>query len=155
MSLQPIHASPVLVCVVNPEGTGDPVSVPRGEERGCNTNQVIEDGYPNGQDESCSVHDEDEEHPSAPSEHGMAMEVDALPEEPNEEELSGGMGVQASCDEEIRDSDPIRGFGPDRREGAESRGSDSFTDVEVDDYGKHSVEGCSEALQGICSLAGS
>ena len=99
--------------VVDPEGAGETVRVPRGEERGGEADQVVEDGHADGEDEGDGDHDEDERDPGGPAQHRVRVDVARAAEDAHEEELGGGVRVQAPCDEEVGQGEAVGGFLPD------------------------------------------
>lgn len=78
-----------MIGIVEPEGAREAVRVPRREQRGCDTDKVGEDGNGNGEHEGGRVHQQHQEDPRRPSQHGMGVEIVGFPEESDEEQLRG------------------------------------------------------------------
>ena len=138
--------------VVEPEGAGDAVRVPAGEQAGGDADEVVEDGDPDRKDESRGVHDEDERDPDAPPQGGVAVQVGAGAEEAHEEQLGSRVRVQAAGDEEVGDRDPERDLRPEGGQRAEGRAGDRGADVVVRDDREDGVEGRGEALERVGRL---
>ena len=151
---QRLHPPLVHPRVVEPKGTRQAVGVPASEQTGRDADEIVEDGHADGEDEGGGVHEHDEADPDAPAEDGVAVQVPAGAEEADEEELGRGVRVQAAGDEEVGDRDPVRGFLPFEREGAEGWGGDGGAGIDVGDDGEDGVEGCGEDLEGIGGFHG-
>jgi len=82
------------------------------------------------------------------------VQVFAFAEEADEEELCGGVRVQAAGDEEVGDGDAVGGFLPFEGEGAEGGGGDGGAGVDVGDDGEDGIEGCGEDLEGVGGFHG-
>ena len=138
-----------MINIIHPKHTCETIRIPRSEQRGCDTDQVVKNGNADGQDESGAVHERDEQDPGAPAYDRVAVQMSTVTEETDEEEFGGDVRVETSCDEEIGNCDPIRRFLPFYRQRREGGGGDCRTDVDVHDYCEDGVEGCSEYLEDV------
>lgn len=122
---------------------------PRREQRGSNTDEVVEDRHPNSQHECCPVHQDDKQHPSTPANNRMAMQMSRVPEDAYEEKLARGMRVQTSGYQEVRNGDAICRFLPHSVQRTERRARHGVADVYVGNGGEDGVEGRGETLQRV------
>ena len=74
-----------MVGVVQPEGAREAVRVPGREQGGGDADEIGEDGDGDGEHEGGGVHQQHQEDPSRPTQHGMRVEIVGLPEEADEE----------------------------------------------------------------------
>lgn len=100
--------------VVQPEGAGDAVRVPTGEQRCGDADEVGEDGDTNGQHEGGAVGEDDEHRPRRPAQDRVVVQMARLAEQADEEQFRRRVRVQRPGDQEVRQRDPVCGFGPFR-----------------------------------------
>lgn len=136
-----------MVGVEEPEGAGEAVGVPRGEQGGGDADQVGEDGDADGEHEGGAGGEEDERDPHGPAEHGVVVQVHGAAEKADEDDLRGGVVVQGAGDQEVGQREPPRRLGPHGGQRGEGRAGDGVADVEVHDDGEEDVEGRRECLQ--------
>ena len=143
------HATLIVINIKEPERARDAVGVPAREQARRDADQVIEDGHPDREHERRGVHDEDEQHPSAPAQDGVRVQVPRSAEEAHEEQFRRRVAVERAGDQEIRDGDAVGCFGPFGREGGEGGGGDVGAEVEVGDDGEEDVEARGEDLEHV------
>ena len=107
--------------VIQPKGTSQPVRIPTGKETRSDPDQIVEDGHTDRQDKRKSIHDHNQSSPNAPSNDRMTVQMPTLPEQSDEYQFRGSMGIQASRDQEIRYRDAIRRLLPLDRQRRERR----------------------------------
>jgi len=144
----------IVVLVMKEEGAGDAVRVPRRKQRRSDADEVIEDGHADGEDESGSVHDEDEHDPRRPSQERVRVQVFAAAEDAHEDEFCCRVAVEAARDQEVRDRDAIRCFGPLDAQARERRAQHAVAQIHVAHYREDGVERGCEGLQRVCRFHG-
>lgn len=82
-----------VVRIVQPESTDDSVGVPACEEGGGEGDQVREYGHANCKDECRAVHDQYQDRPGRPALECVLLDMSSSPEEADEEEFRGRVGV--------------------------------------------------------------
>ena len=148
-SLDPsLESTFVVIRVVQPERTRDTVGVPGREERRRNADEIGEDGHADSENERSTVHDDDQDRPRAPSDHGMLMQMPRVAKHSDEEQLCRGVRVQTASDQEVRQRNPVRRFRPLGRQAREGRTVYLGPEVDVHDHRKNNVKCCSERLKG-------
>lgn len=141
-----------MIRIVEPEGTGEAVRVPRREQRRRDPDEVGEDGNGDGEHERGTVHQQHQEDPRRPAQHGMRVEIVRAPEKSDEEQFGGRVRVQRAGDQEVGDGDAVSGFLPVQGKTAERRAGDGIADVDVHDDGEDDIEGRRDALKRVSCL---
>ena len=132
----------------------DAVRVPRRKERSCDGHDVCEDRHTNSKHESRTIRYSNEDGPCAPATDGMLVHMPCSSEHTDESELSCGVTVETSCNQEVWQRNTVCRLRPLRRQTAECRRHDIWSEIDVHDDGKNNIEGCSKCLQRPGGLLG-
>lgn len=86
------------------------VSEPRGEERSCNTDEVVEDRDSHSQHKGDTAHEGDEEDPGGPSHDSMIVKMSRVSEDSDEDDLRGCVDVERASNEQVGQGDAVCGL---------------------------------------------
>lgn len=82
-----------MIRIVKPESTDNSVSVPTCEERGSDGDQIREHWDSNCKGECPAIHDQYQNRPGRPALQSVLLDMPSSPEEADEEEFRGRVGV--------------------------------------------------------------